>query len=337
MTVQFGIFDHLDQRPEAPRQTFADRIEFIKAAEAAGFRTYHLAEHHCTPLGMAPSPGIFLAAVAQVTSTIRLGPLVYLLPLYNPLRLIEEICMLDHLSDGRFEVGVGRGISPIEVGFLGVDAEEAPAIYLEALDVIRGGLTSDRLTHHGRYFDYDDVPMALRPLQDPVPFWSASMSPAGLETAARFGMHCASLGAISMVRDAVDGYLAASSKHGTMTTEPPLMGMHRIVVVAASEGAALEIARPAYGQWFDKLAKLWRERGVEIPIVGPIADFEVAHELGAVVAGSPAQVTETLAAQIEATGVNYLLTELTFGDMAHADEMASLELFAAKVKPALEA
>ena len=113
MGVQFGIFDHLDQRPEAPGKTFSDRIEFIKAAEAAEFRTYHLAEHHCTPLGMAPSPGIFLAAVARETSKIRLGPLVYLLPLYNPLRLIEEICMLDHLSNGRFEVGVGRGISPI--------------------------------------------------------------------------------------------------------------------------------------------------------------------------------------------------------------------------------
>ena len=74
---------------------------------------------------MAPSPGIFLAAVAREMSKIRLGPLVYLLPLYNPLRLIEKICMLDHLSTGRFEVGVGRGISPIEVGFLGVDHEEA--------------------------------------------------------------------------------------------------------------------------------------------------------------------------------------------------------------------
>jgi len=337
MGVQFGIFDHLDQRPEAPGKTFSDRIEFIKAAEAAEFRTYHLAEHHCTPLGMAPSPGIFLAAVARETSKIRLGPLVYLLPLYNPLRLIEEICMLDHLSNGRFEVGVGRGISPIEVGFLGVDHDEAPLIFHEALEVIRKGLASERLTHHGKYFDYEDVPMALRPLQDPVPFWSASMSPEGLDTAGRLGMHCASLGAVSMVRDAVDGYMAACREHGAIKEEPPLMGMHRIVVVAATDAAAIDIARPAYKQWFDKLAKLWRERGIEIPIVGPIAEFDVAQKLGAVIAGSPEQVADTLASQVEATGVNYLLTELSFGDMSHADEMTSLDLFATKVKPALEA
>ena len=85
----------------------------------------------------------------------------------------------------------------------------------------RKGLVSERLTHHGKYFNYEDVPMALRPLQDPVPFRSASMSPQGLDTAARRGMHCASLGAVSMVRDAVDGYTAARREHGTVTDEPP--------------------------------------------------------------------------------------------------------------------
>src|SRR5579864_4038821 len=102
---------------------YDDRLQLIEAYYRAGFYTYHLAEHHGTPLGLAPSPGVFLAAVAYRTRKLRFGPLVYLLPLYNPLRLIEEICMLDQISNGRFELGVGRGISPFELAYHGVDPE----------------------------------------------------------------------------------------------------------------------------------------------------------------------------------------------------------------------
>lgn len=87
---------------------------------------YPVAEHHTTPLSVAPSPGMYLSAVAQRTSLIRLGPLVYPITLYNPLRLIQGVCVLDHLSHGRLELGVGRGIVPYEVDRFGVDPD-APA------------------------------------------------------------------------------------------------------------------------------------------------------------------------------------------------------------------
>src|SRR6202012_1881721 len=107
------------------------------ACDRYGFYAYHLAEHHGTPLGLAPSPGIFLAVVAQRTRRLRFGPLVYSLPLYHPIRLIEEICMLDQLSGGCFELGVGRGVSPIEVGFYGVDHAAGPRQFPEALQLIK--------------------------------------------------------------------------------------------------------------------------------------------------------------------------------------------------------
>src|SRR5512132_315765 len=120
--VEFGMFDWIDRRQQAPLgQLYEDRLRLLQAADAAGFFCYHLAEHHATPLGMAPSPSLFLTAAAQRTTHIRLGPLVYLLPLYDPLRLIEEVCMLDNLSNGRLELGVGRGVSPYELGYFGVD------------------------------------------------------------------------------------------------------------------------------------------------------------------------------------------------------------------------
>src|SRR4029078_9653974 len=94
------------------RQFFEDRIQIAQAYERFGFYCYHIAEHHFTPLGMAASPSIFLASIAQRTTTLRFGPLVYILPFYHPLRLAEEICMLDQLSGGGVGGGVLGGLSP---------------------------------------------------------------------------------------------------------------------------------------------------------------------------------------------------------------------------------
>ena len=115
--VQFGVFDHLDDSGLPLARHFENRLRLIEAYDRAGFYAYHLAEHHNTPLGYAPSPSVSLAAVAQRTKHLKFGPMVDLLPLYHPLRLIDEVCMLDQISEGRFLYGVGRGISPVKVGF----------------------------------------------------------------------------------------------------------------------------------------------------------------------------------------------------------------------------
>src|ERR1700752_2680526 len=96
--MEFGVFDHLDRTGTSLPDYYEDRLK--------------LAEHHATPLGMAPSPNVFLAALAQRTRRLRFGPLIYALPLHHPLRLIEEICMLDHLSGGRVDIGFWRGALP---------------------------------------------------------------------------------------------------------------------------------------------------------------------------------------------------------------------------------
>src|SRR5271154_5313110 len=130
--TEFGLFDWIDRCTAPLHQLYEERLQLLAAAEEAGFFCYHLAEHHATPLGMAPSPALFLAAAAQRTRRIRLGPLVYLLPLYDPLRLIEEVAMLDQLSGGRLELGIGRGVSRYELRNFGVDPENSRAMFEEA-------------------------------------------------------------------------------------------------------------------------------------------------------------------------------------------------------------
>ena len=167
--VAFGLFDWIDRGAAPLHQLYEDRLQLLEAADAAGFFCYHLAEHHATPLGMAPSPALFLAAAAQRTQRIRLGPLVYLLPLYNPLRLIEEVCMLDQLSGGRLELGVGRGVTPYELRYYGVDPAGTRAIFNEALTVPVSGLTNSRLTFEGEHYRLQRRAYGIASLSEALP------------------------------------------------------------------------------------------------------------------------------------------------------------------------
>ena len=122
------------------RDYYEQRLKVIEAFDRAGFYAYHVAEHHFTPLGMAPSPSVFLSAIAQRTKRLRFGTFVYALPVHHPLRVLEEICMLDHMSGGRLEIGFGRGSVPYEISYYGQNAEERQQIYAERLELILQGL-----------------------------------------------------------------------------------------------------------------------------------------------------------------------------------------------------
>src|ERR1700692_3603600 len=168
-TASFGIFDHLDHTGGSLRQQYSDRLKIAAACDEAGFLTYHVAEHHGTPHGMAASPNLFLSAVAQRTKRLRLWPFGVFFNLYHPLRAFEEICMLDQLSGGRLDLGIGRGAVPLELSFFGVSAEEAQDRYSEAAEIVLKAMETNSLTHSGRYFSMHDVPITLSPIQRPYP------------------------------------------------------------------------------------------------------------------------------------------------------------------------
>ena len=179
--MEFGVFDHLDLGAVPLGEHYENRLQLIEAYDRLGLRSYHLAEHHATPLGLAPSPSVFLAAVAQRTRRLRFGPLVYTLSLHHPLRVAEEICMLDQMSGGRLELGVGRGVSPYEVAYFGVDPAKAQAMYVEALSVILRALATKSLTFAGEHYTFRDVPIELEPVQRPhPPLWYGLARPEGL-------------------------------------------------------------------------------------------------------------------------------------------------------------
>ncbi len=194
--MKFGIFDYVDLRSEPLPRTYDERMVLIQAAEAAGFYGYHVTEHHATPLSAAPSPSVFLAAAARETTRIRLGALLFLLPLYHPFRLLEELQMLDNLSNGRLDIGVGRGVSPFEFAALGQDFKDSDEVYAECLDVIWQGLKSNRITYQGARYKLDNAPLPLGWVQKAhPPLWYGLRSgPDGSLLPVRRGMNVVTLG-----------------------------------------------------------------------------------------------------------------------------------------------
>jgi alkanesulfonate monooxygenase SsuD/methylene tetrahydromethanopterin reductase-like flavin-dependent oxidoreductase (luciferase family) len=331
--VEVGVFDHLDRRDVPLSELYESRLRLLERYDAAGFAAYHLAEHHATPLGLAPAPGIFLAAATQRTRRIRLGPCVYCLPLYDPLRLIEEVCMLDQLSRGRFDFGVGRGIVPYEMAYFDLHHLETEEIYREVLEVVLAGLTSEVLEHRGRRYTYRKVPMVLRPLQVPhPPLWYGLGHLAGAEWAATHKVNVITNNPSEGARPLFERYREVwDRKHGSAAM--PKLGVSRHVVVAATEREAEAIARPNYAVWYGNLTKLWRDFGA-VP-VRFARDFDEARQRGVAIAGTPARVREEIERQAEAAGFTYMVCRMTFGEMAEAQAAASTDLFAAEVMPHL--
>ncbi len=331
--MKFGVFDHMDDAGGPLGQLYADRLALIEAYDRSGIYGYHLAEHHSTPLGCAASPGLFLAAMTQRTTTLRFGPLVYLLPFYHPLRLIEEICMLDQMSGGRLELGIGRGVSPFETRAYGLDFAQTGEIYHEAFQLILQGLASDELTFEGKHYQFHNVPMILRPLQRPhPPLWYGITIPENADWPAANDVNIVTIALRPMVRVIIDRYRAERARLGK--THRPFMGVARHVVVADTDEAALAIARRAYPRWRGNFRWLFARHGVEPRIAAlypPTFDQLAAIVNG--VAGSPRTVRDFVAAEVEATGSNYFVSWLAFGDMTLAESLRSLELFSREVMP----
>jgi alkanesulfonate monooxygenase SsuD/methylene tetrahydromethanopterin reductase-like flavin-dependent oxidoreductase (luciferase family) len=347
--MKIGLFDHVEHDGRPLATLFDERLTFVRAADEAGLYCLHVAEHHATPLNMVPVPGVYLGAVARATRRMRLGPLVYLLPLYSPLRLIEEIAMLDHLSLGRLEVGVGRGVSPFELKYHKVEHDQSRDIFIDAFKCISAGLASDTLNYAGEHFNYADVPIALRPLQQPhPPFWYGSSNAIGSTWAGEHGLHFVTLGPMATAKANIAAFKEAFAKRGRAAqpkAEFPggaAIGVQRHIFVADTDAEAARFAKPAMDLHLANLNWLRDKHGVKGAAalttrlnVPRGANYEECVADGTVIAGTPDKVAAEIERQVHELGVNYLLTYLFLGSMTLADALRSLALFSSEVMPKL--
>ena len=339
--VKFGIFDWIDRNQLGLPEIYEQRLKLIECAEEKGFYCYHIAEHHGSPLNMTPSPSIFLAAAAQRTARIRLGTLVYVLPAYNPLRLIEEICMLDNLSRGRLDVGVGRGISPIEMSFFNIDVQQSRDMFREALEAVTSALATGKLSFQGRYFSFKNVELKIEPHQRPYPpLWYPTNSNESMHWLAQEGfntvVHYQSMPAI---RELFELYRRVWNEHRrnprrlNAHVTDPLYGISRHVYVGETDAQAWEEAKIALAQFNENTGYLQSKVG-DNRRKEYLSDFEARRAEGLYIAGAPDTVREEVRKHLEITGSNYFVGSFCFGNLGTEQAMNSLRLFAEEVMPA---
>jgi alkanesulfonate monooxygenase SsuD/methylene tetrahydromethanopterin reductase-like flavin-dependent oxidoreductase (luciferase family) len=376
MGLQFGIFDHIEPVPgQALTQIYGERLHLLERYDAAGFYAYHLAEHHTPAVhSLAPSQNVFLAAASQRTRQLRLAPCIYVLPLHHPLRLIEEICMLDHLSDGRLEVGVGRG-GVLEAHFWGSDAdvERNLARYRETLAILKRGLSHDELTFTGEFYNFEALPMRLRPKQQPYPpMWYMR----NVETAALDGMNTVIVGSLDSFEANVARYHELWQVHQgvdgrTVQGMEPKIGLVNHIVLADSDAEAVTIAKPAWGEYAwnleaprrleveqrgltqflggnmnrrpaglpDREADLERYRVAERPEAqrrrraAPGGIGGDGRGAGFSVIAGTPDSIRTYMDEYVATGANYFVCSFQWGGLTHDQAMRSIDLFVEEIMP----
>ena len=339
--MRVGIFDWVEASERlSPGEVYSHRLQMAEAADQAGFHAYMLAEHQGTPLSIDASPSLLLAAMSQRTRRLRLGALTFCLPWYDPYRFYNEVCMLDQLSGGRLELGVGRGVSPIEAMIFGMqDIETSRQRYREVLDVFFEACKGPRLDFNGRHFQYKDVELFNKPVQKPYPpLWFPSSNKDSIDFTGRHGYHTAIISSqaeakarFAQYREVWEKHRNDAGRHNAHVARPFLARTQHLVV-SENEKEAIDAGVAAYETWKGHLHYLTRKHGrPDVIPLDPFAEGSVMR----LIAGTPNQVTEKLQDVIRQSGMNYLLCVFSFGSLPPAMAMRSLELFAAQVRPRL--
>lgn len=344
--IEFGIFDHIT-RPEgvALDELYEGRLALLRKADAAGFARYHLAEHHGHRLSATPSQTVFLSAVARETERLRLGLLVACLPLHHPIRLVEEVCMLDQLSGGRVDLGVGRGISPFEHRLFGHEPDLSRERFSELVPLIVEGLSTGRMRSDGsEHFEFPEIELPVEPVQRPYPpLWAAGNA----EAAARNGLNVVSGTPITAeIRRRYDELWAESRRapgHLNPHVETPIVGSSQYVCIADTDEEAQRIGERALGVLADFLA---RSVGREPPHLQdpehpepptPLVKAIQSRAPGVLVCGSAETVRDHYVRYAAEGNANYLVVNVPFGDMTFAEAERTLDEFIAEVMPAVQA
>jgi alkanesulfonate monooxygenase SsuD/methylene tetrahydromethanopterin reductase-like flavin-dependent oxidoreductase (luciferase family) len=335
--------------PQRAPQIYADHLSQMALCEELGFDAVCINEHHAKPYGLMPSPNLVAAALIQRTSRIRIGILGNLPALHaHPVRLAEEIAMLDCMSGGRIISGFVRGV-PQEYLALSVSPGDARERLVEAWDlVVRAWTDHEPFDWHGKHFSYDRVSIWPRPLQQPhPPIVLPAESDEGLELAASRRVPTGSAYRSRARTKAIfDRYRALAAQHGW---EPPAESclLLRQVYVSESNERARQEAEPHLDYFWHKLlsyhrgaAKILGQSTLPRPATEtPLFElgFDETQREGITLVGDPDYVIRETRALMRHVGAGVLMGLFQFGSLPHELAMKNMRLFAREVMPALRA
>jgi natural product biosynthesis luciferase-like monooxygenase protein len=323
-------------------------LDLLAESEALGFDSLWANEHHFDPYGgIIPSPPTILAALSQRTKRARLGTSIVVLPLHNPIEIAEQLAMVDLMSGGRVEFGIGRGFVEFDYDRLGISRDESQARMLEQLDVILKAWSGETFTHKGRFYNYDKIELWPRPEQRPhPPVWlSCSQTPSSFEWAGKNG-HSILTVAYRSVETLVANnriYRDAWAKAGHPAGKWRI-ATHYHCVLAENKREARDIARDAWVRYTaattHTLERLQADRdALTDPIRAAAAkdamDVDKMVEELRVIACTPDEAVTLLERAQDAMGFNQCDCTFFFGGITYEQARRSLKLFSTEVMPKL--
>jgi alkanesulfonate monooxygenase SsuD/methylene tetrahydromethanopterin reductase-like flavin-dependent oxidoreductase (luciferase family) len=347
--VELGLFFEFYLRPDASHaEAFEEAFSQIEFADRLGLDSIWLAEHHFSPgRSVLSSPLMIANAVANRTRHVRVGTAVEVLPLGNPIRLAEEVATLDHLSNGRFEFGIGRSGSP--TGYVGynIPYTESRARFYETLEVIRRAWTQDRFSFKGDFFNYENVCVVPKPLQNPhPPIRNAATSAVTFSISAKMGLpiFIGVRGRSDLVQERVEIYRSEWNE-AEHSTKPDVALRIPVYVADTMEKAQSEPKESTLNFFKNTVATL------NFPVPG-LSDEENRERVDRgermkrisyeeiletdTVYGTPEFVTDRLLQLQEEFGLSSVIAEVTFGGIIPRDNIEnSIKLLAEKVAPKL--
>lgn len=344
--MKFGVGTLPDYHPDTdgtPGEYLRNLLDLLASSEALGFDAIWANEHHFDAFGgVIPSPPVLLAALAERTRRVRLGTSIVVLPLYAPLEVAEQLAMVDLLSGGRLEFGVGRGYVPYDYEALGLAFEEGQARTTESLELILKAWSGEPFTHQGRYYSAGPLTVWPQPEQRPhPPVWIAcSNNPQSFAWTARQGYNLLTIPYIKSVDQTAAltrVYRDAWAESGRDPAAYQIGSLYHVVV--DTDGAAArrraEVAMRRYmeanldAQSLSPAgAAAARARRVALSIDTMVAE-------GRMIAGTPAECTAMIARLQAEIGFTLLYGQLQFGGIDFPTARRSMELFAQEVIPSL--
>jgi alkanesulfonate monooxygenase SsuD/methylene tetrahydromethanopterin reductase-like flavin-dependent oxidoreductase (luciferase family) len=347
---------------ESMADVYDDHIRLAEELERLGFHSYFCIEHQNSPVGRITSPTVFLTAIARATSRLRIGAMMWQLPFYHPIRLAQDVAMLDHLSRGRVEFGTGIGVHEHEFIRWGVDYYKRAELAGEVLKIVQMAWTQKEVTYKGKYFQFEEALPQPEPFQKPMPpIWAAGHSDASMEFAAKNNFNLAkNLDSDEICAQKFDLF----RKHWREANHPgpsPRIFLQRQVHVAETDEKAHEQARkflasreggavPVGGGEIAKTRIGWgthargmgsdserandKRRGETIAKAAQSYEYNI--ENGLAIVGSPATVIKKLQEGHAMMGYNLFCGNHEIGKMPHDQVMNSIRLFGKEVIPAFD-
>jgi alkanesulfonate monooxygenase SsuD/methylene tetrahydromethanopterin reductase-like flavin-dependent oxidoreductase (luciferase family) len=317
----------------------------VEAAEDCGFAHYWFLEHHFNPRCPVPSPNLLIAAAARATRRIRLGAMVNILPFRSPAILAQEIAMLDNLTRGRLDVGIGRGLNPKEFATLGIDQAASRAMFLEAMEVMLGAWSDGTFSHRGRYFALEkQAPLSPPLLQHPhPPLYVSAQSEESLRFAAAHGLPFGQIDALPEdCRRDVAFYCEAARACGR-DPQPRLFLTREVFIAETDREARRDAYQYLLGYWelWGRYAQFTRD-GVmpeaynswlkRAPLLAAMS-YEELVERNMLLIGAPDTVAAQLRALTAELDIAILACVFHLGGLPHEQVMRSMQLFASEVLP----